>query len=68
MKHSCYQLLIYETFMLSITNAKTDVASTRFQKNHFDQPYAFYFYQILTALNMLKIMSEVAHDNWKGIK
>ena len=48
--------------------AKTDVASTRFQKNHFDQPYAFYFYQILTALNMLKIMSEVAHDNWKGIK
>jgi nitrogen fixation-related uncharacterized protein len=27
--------------------------------------FYFYFYQILTTFNELKIMSEVAHDNWK---
>jgi hypothetical protein len=25
-----------------------------------------YFYQILTTFNKLKIMSEVAHDNWQS--
>ena len=28
----------------------------------------YYFYQILIAFNKLKIMSEVTHDNWKGLK
>jgi hypothetical protein len=28
----------------------------------------YYFYRILTAFNKLKIMSEVAHDNWKRLK
>jgi hypothetical protein len=28
-------------------------------------PEYMYFYQILTVLNKLKSMSEVAHDNWK---
>jgi hypothetical protein len=27
-----------------------------------------YFYQILTTFNKLKIMSEVAHDNWQKLK
>ena len=27
-----------------------------------------YFYQILTAFNKLKIISEVAHDNWQKLK
>jgi hypothetical protein len=30
--------------------------------------FNFYFYQILTAFNMLSIVSEVAHDNWKKVK
>ena len=29
---------------------------------------SMYFYQILTAFNKLKIMSDVAHDNWKQLK
>jgi hypothetical protein len=29
---------------------------------------SMYFYQILTAFNKLKIMSDVAHDNWNQLK
>ena len=29
---------------------------------------SFYFYQILTVFNQLKIMSEIAHYNWKRLK
>jgi len=28
----------------------------------------FYFYQILTAFDTLKIISEVAYDDWKWLK
>jgi hypothetical protein len=27
----------------------------------------FYFYQLLTAFNKLKIMAEVVHNNWSWI-